>query len=276
MNLISVNKAAELLVNNGNAKTLNLAKQNLYKAIRRNYLDVFGNTKILLDQTQVEDYIYGRIGKREVYSPIRNMELDSDESIRFLESFHTPNCIEEPLKYRSRCIYGITNKGRVFDLTYRRELSQSKATHGYLQTTLCLNGKKKDERTHVLVGYVWCPNGKLKNQLHHIDGDIENNWATNLVWVTPKEHRAAQKMFNEAKESGKWDEYHQFIAAIQKDNDWDEEYRCVAFDKENVTIFVWLPKTVYEEYKNGKRALSDISTNEVLAEQQIIKKGVTQ
>jgi len=198
--------------------------------------------------------------------------LDSDESFRFLESFHTPNCIEEPLKYRSRCLYGVTNKGRVFDLTYRRELSQCKSAHGYLQTTLCLNGKKKDERTHVLVGYVWCPNGKLKKQLHHIDGNIENDRSTNLIWVTPKEHKQAQKLFKAAKESGNWDEYNQLISEIQKDNEWDKEYRCVAFNKPNANIFVWIPKDTYTDYKTGKRSLEEISTDEVMTE-RIIRKG---
>lgn len=271
MELISVNKAAEILVNNGKIKTMKLAKQNLYKAIRRHQFDVFGNTTILLDQAQVEDYMNGEISKKEVFSPLRNMELDFDESIRFIESFHNPNSIKQPLKYRSRCLYGVTNKGRVFDLTYHRQLSQCKAAHDYWQTTMCLNGKKKDERVHVLVAYVWCPNGKLKKEIHHIDGNRFNNHSNNLIWVTPKEHKKAEKIMTEAKDSGEWDEYNQFIADIQKDNEWVEEYRAIAFDKPNAIIFVWIPKDTYEDYKSGKRSLKEISTDEVLAE-RIVRK----
>ena len=75
----------------------------------------------------------------------------------------------------------------------------------------------------------------------------------------------------EAKDSGEWDEYNQFIADIQKDNEWVEEYRAIAFDKPNAIIFVWIPKDTYEDYKSGKRSLKEISTDEVLAE-RIVRK----
>lgn len=268
--LINISEATKLLADETNAN-LNTVRQKIYGAIRRNQLDVYGDTKRFLSYQQVEQFKNGTLASKSVYSPFGTIELDSDESIRFLESFHNPNGIGNPLKYKSKSKYGITNKGRVINLTYYRELSQCEAAHGYLQTTIYLNGKKFDERVHVLVGYVWCPNKKLKKEVHHIDGNRKNNYANNLIWVSSKEHAKAHRLLAEAKATNKWNDYRQFIAEIQKDNEWDEEYRCIAFDKEKVVIFIWLPKDTYVDYKTGKKSLKEISTDEVVAERTIRK-----
>lgn len=281
-NLVNVNEAAEILISSkfnkydDNQKAeykaaLKSAKQKIYKAVRRHQLDVFGSSKILLNTKQIESFIAGKITARSMYSPFGNITLDFDESIRFLESFHNPNSANTPLKYKSICQYAVSNRGRIIDLTYRRVLSQNKSAHGYLQTSLRVNGKKFDERVHVLVAFVWCPNGKLKCEVHHIDGDIDNNNAVNLIWMTKSEHIKAHELLKKAKETNDFSEYNKFIAKIQKDNEWNEEYRCVAFEKENATIFVWITKKAYNDYKNGIRTLDEIYYDEVKSE-RIVRK----
>ncbi len=81
----------------------------------------------------------------------------------------------------------------------------------------------------------------------------------------------AHSLLNEAKEANDFIKYNQYIAEIKKDNEWDEEYRCVAFEKENVTIFVWITKKAYTDYKNGVRTLNEIYYDEVKAD-RIVRK----
>lgn len=275
-NLIKVKEAAEFLIStefeNADKKdeqyklALKKAKAKIYTAIKKHQLDIFGETTILLNRNQVKDFKDGKITARSIYSPFGNMELDFDESVKFIESFHNPNSIKEPLKYKSRCQYGVTNKGRVLDLTYRRELSQNKAAHDYLQVNIRANNKSFPERTHVLVAFTWCENGKLKNEVHHIDGDIFNNNFINLIWITHSEHLKAHKLLDDAKVSNDFTEYNNYIDEIRKDNKWEEEYRCVAFEKDNATIFAWITKKAYTDYKKGTRTLDEIYYYEVKTE----------
>lgn len=284
-NLIKVKEAAEYLIStefvNSDKKdakyklALKKAKSRIYKAIKKHQLDIFGETTILLNKNQVKDFRDGKITARSMYSPFGNMELDFDESVKFIESFHNPNSIKEPLKYKTRCQYGVTNKGRVLDLTYRRVLSQNKAAHDYKQVSIRVNNKSFPERTHVLVAFAWCANGKLKNEVHHIDGDIFNNNYINLIWMTHTEHLKAHSLLAKAKERNDFTEYNQYIAEIKKDNEWNEEYRCVAFEKDNATIFAWITKKAYTDYKTGTRTLNEIYFNEVKSE-RIVRKCPTE
>ncbi len=148
--LLSVKEAAETLINSELTNTdkndikykteLRKATQKIYKGIRKHQFDIFGDSKILLNQKQVDDFKSGKITAKSIYSPFGNITLDFDESVKFIESFHNPNSIKDPLKYKSKCQYVVTNKGRVFDLTYRRELSQVPAAHGYLQSSIRVKG----------------------------------------------------------------------------------------------------------------------------------------
>lgn len=284
-NLIKVKEAAEYLIStefeNADKKdeqyklALKKAKARIYTAIKKHQLDVFGETTILLNRNQVTDFKNGKITARSLYSSFGNMELDFDESVKFIESFHNPNSIKEPLKYKTRCQYGVTNKGRVLDLSYRRVLSQNKAAHDYKQVSIRVNNKSFPERTHVLVAFAWCANGKLKNEVHHIDGEIFNNNSLNLVWVTHSEHLKAHKLLDEAKVNNDFTEYNNYIDEIRKDNRWNEEYRCVAFEKDNATIFAWITKNAYTDYKNGTRTLDEIYYDEVKTE-RIVRKCPTE
>lgn len=46
---------------------------------------------------------------------------------------------------------------------------------------------------HRLVAMAFCPNPYNKKIVHHIDGDKHNNVASNLKWVTRREHEAIHR-----------------------------------------------------------------------------------
>lgn len=61
---------------------------------------------------------------------------------------------------------------------------------GYLRINLHFNnGKKCNRYLHQVVGWAFVPNPENKPELHHIDEDKLNNFPSNLMWVTKKEHR---------------------------------------------------------------------------------------
>tara|TARA_R110000796_G_scaffold158453_1_gene275157 strand:- start:411 stop:869 length:459 start_codon:yes stop_codon:yes gene_type:complete len=55
---------------------------------------------------------------------------------------------------------------------------------GYLQISLCKNGKKKTLKIHRLVALHYIPNPENKPHIDHIDRDPSNNNIDNLRWVT--------------------------------------------------------------------------------------------
>lgn len=76
-------------------------------------------------------------------------------------------------------------------------MSLSPDTNGYLMTKFSNNGKRTPPiRIHRLTAETFVPNDSpnVKTIVHHKDGDILNNNYTNLIWVTPEEHK---KIHNE-------------------------------------------------------------------------------
>lgn len=53
---------------------------------------------------------------------------------------------------------------------------------GYLQVSLCKNGKQKSCKIHRLVAKAFIPNNNHYSQVNHIDEDKENNCLDNLEW----------------------------------------------------------------------------------------------
>lgn len=97
-------------------------------------------------------------------------------------------------------MYQISDLGRVKSLAriikhqnrhYRKDkiLKTSIDNHGYLQVTLCKNGKVKRFHVHRLVAQAFIPNPENKPQVNHIDGDRSNPRKTNLEWVTDRENK---------------------------------------------------------------------------------------
>ena len=55
---------------------------------------------------------------------------------------------------------------------------------GYSFVNLCKNGKASLKRIHRLVAEAFVPNPNGYSDVNHIDGNKENNKASNLEWVT--------------------------------------------------------------------------------------------
>ncbi|HZK26331.1 MAG TPA: NUMOD4 motif-containing HNH endonuclease [Thermoclostridium sp.] len=87
--------------------------------------------------------------------------------------------------------YKVSTLGRVLGVK-GNELSQRKATNGYLRVSV-RKGAKSHElpitmSTHRLVAEAFLPKVDGKNHVNHIDGDKCNNKVENLEWCTPKEN----------------------------------------------------------------------------------------
>lgn len=281
-NLMTVSQSIKMLLNeefkdkdvSGEEyrKAYNNLKVKIYYGIRNSQLDYFKTPKILVEKEKVKDFVEKKMIKKTILSPFEGIDLDFDESLKPIESFQNQNTIDKPLKYNTMVQYAISNKGRIFNLTNQRELKPYiKNDSDYEKVILSVNGKPTTEKVHKLVATMWCSNGKLKTEVHHIDGNHQNNNAINLVWVTKAEHNKAHRLLKEAKKKNDFKEYDSFIEKIEKDNQWEKEYRCLAFEKEKNIIFVWITKESYVDFKKGLKSLDEISTDEVKAERIVGK-----
>lgn len=98
-------------------------------------------------------------------------------------------------------LYQVSNEGRVKALEryvdnywgtkqYVREriLKGAATKGGYLEVTLCKNGKPKKFYIHRLVADTFIPNIENKPCIDHKDTNVLNNKVCNLIWCTPKEN----------------------------------------------------------------------------------------
>ena len=86
-------------------------------------------------------------------------------------------------------LYQISNMGRVKSLNYNNTgkegiLKTGKTAKGYLQVTLCKDGKKKGYRIHRLVATAFCENPMGYTDVNHIDQDKTNNKVENLEFCS--------------------------------------------------------------------------------------------
>ena len=239
------------------AKILNEKKPMIKEYIKEGILHNIGDGRsIRISLDEVLDFAIKSGKQSELFTNINgNIVLDFDESLKLIETMHSPNAKTRPLRYlNTKSKYAVSNKSRVFNLKTNQELAQYPAAHGYLQTNIC----NINETVHGLVAYAWCPNRLTKTQVHHIDGDILNNNAVNLIWVTAVQHKDLHVLLKKAKASGDYTEYNNAIEKIQEENKYTEEVRCLLFPKDNCVIMTWMPKDKYLAYKAGKITLDEI------------------
>lgn len=96
--------------------------------------------------------------------------------------------------------YIVSNMGNVMSLPRRanhvsgtrisfgRILKPNKIWNGYLQVTLCVDGKRYQRLIHRLVAEAFIPNPSNLPQVNHRDFDRANNAANNLEWCTAGEN----------------------------------------------------------------------------------------
>lgn len=89
--------------------------------------------------------------------------------------------------------YQVSSEGRVKSLNYNRTgkekiLKSRKKRNGYLEVTLCKDGKPKTFTVHRLVVQAFILNPENKPCIDHINTDCTDNRVENLRWVTQKEN----------------------------------------------------------------------------------------
>lgn len=85
-------------------------------------------------------------------------------------------------------LYRVSNMGRVRGRGSC--IKPSKTKKGYLRVELWKGNARHSARIHRLVASAFVPNPHGKPDVNHIDGNKQNNRASNLEWVTPKENNA--------------------------------------------------------------------------------------
>lgn len=85
-------------------------------------------------------------------------------------------------------MYFISDKGVVKSMFggVPHILKQCKCTKGYWTVVLCNDNGKKTFRVHRLVATAFLDNSNNELQVDHIDGDKNNNCASNLRWCSNK------------------------------------------------------------------------------------------
>ena len=66
--------------------------------------------------------------------------------------------------------------------------TQKITKNGYSYVSICKDGISKDFLIHRLVAHHFVKNIDNKKQVNHIDSDVQNNYYTNLEWVTQSEN----------------------------------------------------------------------------------------
>lgn len=105
--------------------------------------------------------------------------------------------IEEivPLVYKGHeTMYLITDSGRVINKYTNRELIGSYDKDGYRKVSLQVAGKQRSATVHRLVALHFVSNPHNYPVIDHLDGNKQNNHATNLEWVTVQEN--TQRAYN--------------------------------------------------------------------------------
>jgi hypothetical protein len=95
--------------------------------------------------------------------------------------------------------YTIDRDGNVFNTKFNRFLNPCLNKDGYLQVSLCKNGKQKGFRIHQLLALTYIPNPENKPTVDHIDINPSNNSLSNLRWATRKEQQENTRAYGEIK-----------------------------------------------------------------------------
>ena len=197
-------------------------------------------------------------------SPFVDIMLDWDESCKFLYSYKPMSMYDA--YFAPSLKYLVSDKGRIFNTDYTRELSQFKVDHGYLAVSIVgRNGENIQCLVHRLVAGIWCQNYHNKSDVHHIDCNINNNHYMNLLPVTAEEHKELHRLLDNKQRK----EYRELVKKIRQDNAYPEKWKngitIIDPDTEesdDSIYFLHITKRGYEKYKKN----GTIDTDEILRE----------
>lgn len=103
---------------------------------------------------------------------------------------HSHNVVTRPIPFWPD--YHVSECGKVYSTkrsSSKRQLSPFCNGSGYRKVKLYRNGKSHNMYVHILVAMTWHRLPAPNEQCHHIDRNVANNHANNLVWLTVEEHR---------------------------------------------------------------------------------------
>ena len=89
--------------------------------------------------------------------------------------------------------YMVSNYGRVYSYYHQKIIKPFCNTGGYLTLTLTVAKKLKRVKLSRLVAMAFHANPENKPIVHHVDCNVKNNKADNLIWVTHDEHNELHK-----------------------------------------------------------------------------------
>jgi hypothetical protein len=81
--------------------------------------------------------------------------------------------------------YVVSNCGRIRHVDKIAYRNPTPNTNGYLSLTVTREGKKHTRMIHTLVARAFLGERPFGYQINHIDANRQNNFATNLEYVTP-------------------------------------------------------------------------------------------
>lgn len=93
------------------------------------------------------------------------------------------------IKVKGFELYSVSDQGNVRNDKTGRILKGGLDTYGYPQVILCKNGSRYGRKVHRLVAEAFVPNPDNKPQVNHIDGNKQNNAASNLEFCTNQENQ---------------------------------------------------------------------------------------
>ena len=91
-------------------------------------------------------------------------------------------------------LYQVTSDGQIRGIKQGKYLKPQDNGAGYKFVFLCKDGEKHRMYIHRIVAEVFCPRtDDTYTEIHHIDGNRNNNAAYNLEWTDKAEHRRLHK-----------------------------------------------------------------------------------
>ena len=84
--------------------------------------------------------------------------------------------------------YEVSHKGQIRSLKTGKLIKGALNEAGYRRTCLYRNGESKSFYVHRIVAFLFIPNPNNYDEVHHINGNRDDNRSCNLMWVTHEQN----------------------------------------------------------------------------------------